>query len=156
MDFSEDMSLCPLSKRVPELGDNGIHGEADYPQTKRARLDEHLVSASSSNSGTATPCDFLGMEHQHPVLQQDRRRSELPLPHTQATRECTFAIDYTEKITTSHSGDRAFFFFLLNIYSVFLFLPFFPVSDYLSRCKNRISRTATASASTDSLTFTPT
>ncbi|GKZ73596.1 hypothetical protein AnigIFM50267_010526 [Aspergillus niger] len=87
MDFSEDMSLCPLSKRVPELGDNGIHGEADYPQTKRARLDEHLVSASSSNSGTATPCDFLGMEYQHPVLQQDRRRSELPLPHTQATRD---------------------------------------------------------------------
>ncbi|PYH69626.1 DEAD/DEAH box helicase [Aspergillus vadensis CBS 113365] len=86
MDISEDMSLCPFPKRDPELGDNGIHGEADYPQTKRLRLDEHLVNTSSSNSGTATPCGSSGMEYHHHALQQVHCRGQLPLPYTQATQ----------------------------------------------------------------------
>lgn len=109
MDIFEDMPLCPFPKRDPELGDNGIHGEADYPQTKRLRLDEHLVNTSSSNSGTASPCGSSGMEYHHHALQQAHCRGQLPLPYTQATRECTCAIDYMEKTTTSHSGDRASF-----------------------------------------------
>ncbi|GLA64998.1 hypothetical protein AtubIFM54640_006733 [Aspergillus tubingensis] len=87
MDIFEDMPLCPFPKRDPELGDNGIHGEADYPQTKRLRLDEHLVNTSSSNSGTASPCGSSGMEYHHHALQQAHCRGQLPLPYTQATRD---------------------------------------------------------------------
>ncbi|PYH39514.1 DEAD/DEAH box helicase [Aspergillus neoniger CBS 115656] len=86
MDISKDMSLCPFPKRDPELGDNGIHGEADYPQTKRLRLDEHLVNTSSSNSGMTTPWGSFGPQNHQDTVQQDQIRGGLPLPYAQVTR----------------------------------------------------------------------
>ncbi|PWY84198.1 hypothetical protein BO83DRAFT_395201 [Aspergillus eucalypticola CBS 122712] len=86
MDISEDMSLCPIPKRDLELGDNGIHGEADYPQTKRLRLDEHLVSVSSSNSGMTTPWGSFGPHNHQDTVQQEQIRGGLPLPYAQDTR----------------------------------------------------------------------